>query len=255
MQKANNTNLSLTDYIKIRTPFVFMDETGSINDKNNRYFGLGMIKCMQPHFLDYKIRLLRQKTDMYDEIKWNTISKIKVDFLKELLDIADSTPGINFSAIIVNKDQTNVMSMFENNPYIAYSKLTEMMLKKSIRANEVLTVLADYITTPSDIHFEVDVKHHINEEFKRLAIAGIHRIDSKGTNILQLNDLYLGAIVYSYKLANKSVGGDKNKIEIMNYILKKLGIEKFSDELNLPKFKIDLFDGKKIGPSSIRLTP
>lgn len=49
--------LSLNQYKKIRTPFVFFDETGSINDQANRFFGLGMIKCMQPYFLDQKIRL------------------------------------------------------------------------------------------------------------------------------------------------------------------------------------------------------
>lgn len=43
-----NPNLTLSDYKKIRTPFAFFDETGSVNDKNNRYFGLGMIKLMQP---------------------------------------------------------------------------------------------------------------------------------------------------------------------------------------------------------------
>ena len=62
-------NLKLSDYKDIRTPFVFLDETGSINDKNNRYFGLAIIKCMQPHYLDSKIRLLRQKNNFYDEIK------------------------------------------------------------------------------------------------------------------------------------------------------------------------------------------
>ncbi len=62
--------LKLSDYKLIRTPFVFFDETGSINDKNNRYFGLGMLKCMQPHFLDSKIRMLRQKHRFYDGIKY-----------------------------------------------------------------------------------------------------------------------------------------------------------------------------------------
>jgi len=272
---TTRTSLSLEDYHKIRTPFVFMDETGSINDKKNRFFGLGMIKCMQPHFLDYQIRLLRQKEGVYDEIKWNTISKIKVEFLKALIDIADSTPGIKFSCVIINKDQTNVMNMFENDPYVAYERLTEIMLKNSIRSNEILTVLADYITTPSDIHFEVDVKHHINEQNGRLAVAGIHRIDSKGTNILQLNDLYLGAVVYSFKLKNKLVSGDRNKIEIMEYILKKLDITEFAGEKFNPKFRVEIYDKDKItnlrkvqpvvgkresknnkkGPLSLRLTP
>jgi hypothetical protein len=255
---TNNTTskpdpvFSLTDYRKIRTPFAFMDETGSINDKSNRFFGLGMIKCMQPHFLDYRIRMLRQQKGMFDEIKWNTISKNKMEFLKQLIDIADVTPGIKFSAIILTKDQPDAMQIFNNDPYVAYEKLTETLLTSGIRANEILTVLADYISTPADIHFEVDVKHHINEQFNRLAVAGIHRIDSKGTNLLQLNDLYLGAVVYSFKLANKLVTGDRNKLEIMNYLLGKLGLDTLAKEISIPKFKVDIFDklDNKKGPLS-----
>jgi len=62
-------NLNLNNYKKIRTPFVFFDETGSINDQANRFFGLGMIKCMQPYFLDSKIWSIRQKYHFFDEIK------------------------------------------------------------------------------------------------------------------------------------------------------------------------------------------
>jgi hypothetical protein len=249
-----NESLKLTDYKKIRTPFVFMDETGSVNDKSNRYFALGMIKCMQPHFLDYQIRLLKQKHNFFDEIKWNTISRKKVGFIKELIDIADATPGIKFSLVVVNKDVENFVDNFNNDPYIAYEKLTEVLIKRGIQKNEVLTVLADYISTPPEIHFEVEIKHNINEQFQRLAVAGVHRIDSKGTNLLQLNDLYLGAVVYEFKLKNKLVSGDANKIEVMKYLLKKLGINSFTEELENPKFKVDIYTNKK-GPSSLRLTP
>lgn len=255
MLKKENKNLLLSDYRKIRTPFVFMDETGSINDKSNRFFALGMIKCMQPHFLDYQIRLLRQRRRIFDELKWNTISKYKVDFIKDVIDITESTQGIKFSSMVVNKEEAHFDSLFQNNPYIAYQKLTEVLLKRKLKTNEILTVLADYITTPEDIHFEVDVKHCINEQFQRLAIAGIHRIDSKGTNLLQVNDIYLGAVIYDFKLKHKLVKGDKNKKTILNYIKKKLAIESFTHGVNLSRFRVDIYDNNKKGPLSNRLTP
>ena len=83
-------NFTLKDYKKIRTPFAFFDETGSINDKANRFFCLDMIKCMQPFFLDSKIRNLREKNRFYDEIKWNTLSKAK---LATILDITEDVIG------------------------------------------------------------------------------------------------------------------------------------------------------------------
>lgn len=247
MQNNKFQNLCLYDYKKLRTPFVFMDETGSINNKSNQFFALGMTKCMQPHFLDYQIRLLRQKRSVFYELKWNTISKYKVSFIKEIIDITKLTSGIKFSAMVVNKKNTDFEKLFKNDPYIAYQKFTEVLLKRGLKFNEILIVLADYITTPKEIHFEVDVKHSINKQFGRLAIAGVHRIDSKGTNLLQINDILLGAIIYDFKLKNKLVKGDLYKKEILNYIKETFEIDSFTGGLNTKNFRIDLYDKTKKG--------
>lgn len=130
-------NLTLKDYKKIRTPFAFFDETGNINDKANRFFCLGMIKCMQPFYLDSKIREIRQKYLFYDEIKWNKISKAKVQVLQEVLNALFETPGIYFSCIVINKDNFDFEKEFENNPYLAYEKFTEALLERSIEDNDI----------------------------------------------------------------------------------------------------------------------
>lgn len=231
-------NLGLSNYKQIRTPFVFFDETGSINDKINRFFGLGMIKCLQPFFLDFKVRKIRQKYRFFDEIKWNTLSKIKIDVIKEIIDCIFLTPGIYFSSIIINKDTIDFKKDFDNNPYLAYQHFTEYLLLEDINYNEVLIILADYVTVLNEIKFEVDLKHKINESLKRLAISGVHRIDSKGSNIIQIVDLFLGAVIYDFKLRNKLASGDKNKIIILKYLLKKINILTFVNEVRTKRFKV-----------------
>lgn len=248
-------SLTLKDYKKIRTPFAFFDETGSINDKANRFFCLGMIKCMQPFFLDSKIREVRERNSFYDEIKWNTLSKAKIDVIKEVVETVFETPSIYFSCIVINKDNVNFEKEFNNNPYEAYEEFTEILLKKAIGENEILTVLADFVTTPKNIKFEVDVKHDINENLEKLAIGGIHRVDSKGVNIIQIVDLLIGAVAYSYKRDLGLVKGDKNKIKILNTILRKLEIKSFVGGVSSKRFIVfEHKDGLKIstkkGPSS-----
>ena len=110
--------------------------------------------------------------------------------------------------------------------------------------------MADYIDTPKNIRFEVNLKHKINEKMKRLAIGGIHRIDSKGLNLIQIVDLFLGAVVYEYKMENKLVTGDKNKIKVMKLILKKLKRDSFLKGSNRKRFKIFKYEYNKKGPSS-----
>lgn len=217
---------------------MFFDETGSINDKVNRFFCLGMIKCLQPFYLDSKIRAIRQKNQFYDEIKWNTLSKLKLKVIKEIVETVFDTPGIYFSSIVINKDEIDFAKEFENNPYKAYQGFTEILLKQSIEDNEVLTVLADYVTTPKEIKFEVDVKHNINKTLDRLAIGGIHRVDSKGVNIIQIVDLLIGSVVYCYKRDLKLVSGDKNKVKILNLVLEKVQRENFIGGVSAKKFKV-----------------
>ncbi len=241
-------NLRLKNYKKIRTPFVFLDETGSINSKAERFFGIGMIKCMQPFFLDSSIRYIRQKYKLYDEIKWNTISKAKMAVLKEIIKTIFETPGIYFSSLIINKDDVNFEIEFNNNPYLAYQKFSEELLKNSISQTEILTVLADYIDTPKSVRYEVMVKHQVNQALDRLAIGGIHRVDSKGVNLIQITDLFLGAVVYNYKIDNKLVTGDKNKIKILQYIQSGLKIKSLGQSINVKGFKV--FEYNKKGPSS-----
>lgn len=247
-------SLTLKDYKDIRTPFVFFDETGSLNDKINRFFCLGMIKCMQPFYLDSIIREIRQKYQFYDEIKWNTLSKVKLNVIKEIIEAVFETPGIYFSCIVINKDNIKFEEDFGSNPYKAYQDFTEVLLKWSIEENEILTVLADYVTTPKNIKFEVDVKHNLNESLNRLAIGGIHRVDSKGVNIIQIVDLFIGAVVYCYKKDLKLVLGDKNKVKILNLILNKLQRKDFVGGVSTKRFKVFEYDhtleGNKKGPSS-----
>ncbi len=183
-------------------------------------------------------------------MKWNKVSKRKIGLIKKIIDAVFSTPGIKFSAIIINKDKIDFAKKFQNDPYKAYQDFSEILLKMGVGKNEILIVLADYITTPKEIHFEFDVKRNINFQFSRLAIAGIHRIDSDCTNMLQINDLFLGAAIYDYKVKHKIVSGDRNKKVILKYIKKKLGAESFVGGYRGRDYRvIEYLDNKK-GPSS-----
>ncbi len=249
--KVKKNGYSLTDYTLLRTPFCFFDETGNLNDKANRYFAMGMLKCSQPYFLDYEIQKLRQRDRFFDEIKFNKISKRNIGFALKILELVFKIPGLKFSFLIINKDDIDFQVEFKNNLWLAYEVFAEKLLIGNISPREIVTVLADYVTTPPDVKFEVNVKHSVNNHFKRLALAGICRVDSKGVNLIQILDLFLGTIAYSYKLENKMVSGDKNKIKFLKEFKKRLNLTSFAGGFRNSNFNVFEYRIKeKNGPSS-----
>ena len=115
---------------------------------------------------------------------------------------------------------------------------------------EIIILIADYVTTPKDIRFEVEVKKKFNQYKGRLALAGVCRFDSKSNDLLQLVDLLIGAVTYDVKFSKRLVDGSKYKLEIVDYLKKKLGTDSFlkgfknhnfnifvdkTDHLNIPQ--------------------
>jgi hypothetical protein len=219
-------NLSLSDYKKIWTKFCFLDESGTINDPKDPFFTVGFIKCSQPYYLQSKIIYERRKRNFYDEMKFNKLSKKNIDFAKFALDALFSTRSLNFNSYTLDKEGDYFNREFNGDPWRAYEDISIRVLKSALPSDEILILIADYITAPKDIKFEVNVKKRINNELKRLAIAGVCRFDSKSNDLLQLTDLIVGAINYDLKLATGVIlRGDKYKRRFLEYFKENLGIK------------------------------
>jgi hypothetical protein len=224
--KKQVKKLDLTDYKNIWTKFCFLDESGTINDFKNPFFTIGFIKTSQPYYLNSKIIYERQKRNFYDEMKFNKLSKNNIDFAKFVLDALFSTRSLQFHSYSLDKDGEYFKKEFNGDPWKAYEDISIRVLKSALPADEILIVIADYVTTPKDIKFEINVKRRINDELKRLAIAGVCRFDSKSNDLLQLSDLIIGAINYDLKLASGVIlNGDKYKKRFLEYFKENLGIK------------------------------
>jgi len=222
----NKKILTLADYKNIWTKFCFLDESGTINDPKDPFFTVGFIKCSQPYYLQSKIIYERRKRNFYDEMKFNKLSKNNIDFAKFTLDSFFSTHSLSFYSYSLDKEGDYFNREFGGNPWKAYEDISIRVLKSAVPLDEILIVNADYVSTPKDIRFEVNLKRRINEELKRLVIAGVCRFDSRTNDLLQLVDLMVGAINYDLKLStNVILRGDKYKRRFLEYFKENLGLK------------------------------
>jgi len=219
-------DLTLGDYKSIWTKFCFLDESGSLNNPKDPFFTVGFIKCSQPYYLQNKILYERQKRNFFDEMHFNKLSKNNIDFAKFAIDSLFATRSLWFHSYSLDKQGDYFNREFSNNnPWQAYEDISIRVLESAIPDNEILIVLADYITTPGNIRFEV-VKRKINEKLKRLAVAGVCRFNSKSNDLLQIADLMVGAINYDLKLStNIILRGDKYKRRFLEYFKEMIGLK------------------------------
>ena len=235
----NTGNLKLKDFEKIWTKFCFLDESGSLDPKSTPYFTVGLIKCSQPYYLYSKLLYERNKRNFHDEMKFNKLSRLNVEFAKFAIGLFLDTRSVWFYSYTVDKQGGYFQNQFCGNVWTAYEAISIRLSESALSHGEVLILLADHITTPKDVRYEINVKRKINERAKRLAMAGVVRFDSRGNDLLQVVDLFIGAINYDLKMATGIIGkGDKYKKELVSFIKTNLGVNDFTDGLRNKKFNI-----------------
>jgi len=231
--------LKLKEYDKIWTKFCFLDESGSLDPKAAPFFTVGLIKCSQPYYLYSKLLYERNKINFHDEMKFNKLSRRNIDFAKFAIDSFLDTKSVWFYSYTVDKQGNYFKREFDSNPWTAYEEISIRLAESALSPNEILMLLADHVTTPKDVHYEVGVKNTINKNAGRLAMAGVCRFDSRGNDLLQVVDLFIGAINYDLKMKTGIVGtGDRNKKELVKFIKENLGAKDFTDGFRSKKFNI-----------------
>lgn len=226
-KETKTGDLKLSNYDQIWTKFCFLDESGSLSNRTEPYFTVGLLKMSMPYYLQSKILYQRSKRNFYDELKFNKISKNNIDFAKFVVDSFFDTRSLNFYSYTTHKESKYFQNNFATDIWSAYEKITLKLLDASLSEKEILILIADHITTPKDTKFEVNIKKNFNASKKRLALSGVCRFDSKSNDLLQIVDLIIGSITYDIKYENKLVSGDKYKLDLATYIKKQLGINVF----------------------------
>jgi hypothetical protein len=237
-KEVKTEELKLKDYDQIWTKFCFLDESGSLNNKTEPYFTLGILKMSQPYYLQSKILYERIRNNFYDELKFNKLSNKNIFFAKTIIDSIFDTKSLNFYSYTTHKKSKYFIDNFSKNEWKAYEDITLKLMEVVLSNHEILILIADHIMTPEDIKYEVNIKKIFNSNNKRLAIAGVCRFDSKSNDLLQVTDLLIGAVTYDLKFKKGLVSGDKYKLELINYLKSKLGATSFIDGFRNHNFNI-----------------
>ena len=227
--------------------FCFFDETGLLNSPRDKYFGVGMIKIPKPEVLYEEIKLLRDKLQFYDEIKWNKIYHKNAPVLNQFIDLFFACEKATFSCYIFEKKDLDLKKHFKSDLYAAYQSFASMQVCANLNPTDSAILIMDDLSTPKEVHFERNIKRKINQnpKFSHNPALGVMRAYSKGVEIIQLADLLLGAVCYEFKLnAGLIPGPGVHKKNVLEHITKKAGVKSLAVDLKTNRFDVWTFKAK-----------
>lgn len=234
--------------------FGFLDESGLLHTpKTDRVFALGLLKIHHPSLLHRQIIKYKQKTKFFSEFKFSHLSTQNYPLYEGFIDIFLRVPDTYYHALIFDKEKIDIKRYHNNNQFKAYNAFVARLISDCLEAGEYITVIADDVTTPKDDNFEKEIKQKIRRRLRRNALFGIARAESHSFSELQVVDVLLGAIAYSFKIKYGLVRPNKGKpeLKLVKHIQKILNIPLLSERLDRRMrfgryFKIEEFAVSKV---------
>lgn len=169
----------------------------------------------------------RQRTGMHSEMKWTRVSRAKLQDYKDFVDIffqAMSKKWVNFHCVIIDTSEIDHKKYNDSDNEIGFYKFFYQLLLhrfgKTYGLNYDMDVFLDYRDTDYCIE---DMTRMLNGGLRKFAIntspfKRVTSIDSKKADIIQLNDLIIGAIGYHKNGMHARIDAAAHKLEFMEYI-------------------------------------
>jgi hypothetical protein len=218
------------------TATVFLDETGVVHSRpHDPYFGIGCLRLRSPGPLLLELHNLKQRVGLPGELHWADFDKATtqrrpelVTLAKDAIDLVFDSDEAFFACSIADRGRGDLTAAFRGHPHAthkAYERLAAQVLLQVLDDEEIVSVLADHVSTSPEVRFERDVARAVNDARGRLAVASVCRLDSRATVGLQLVDLLLGAATFD--LRRGRTNGETQKEELMAHLLERCGCPSF----------------------------
>ena len=235
------------------TYHIYCDETSL----NSRFLGFGgvIIPLKKIHFLEEDIVALRKKYGMNSELKWTKCNSQKSNFYTEFIELFFKYRFVRFHSVFFERSEIDHKTFSEGDREIGFYKFYYQLLLHTFsgycNSNESKIIIRpDKRTTKYKLE---DLRRILNNGFKKKTsqefspFKSIEPIDSKSSNIVQLNDVLLGGLAYQVNDLNVKEDANRGKVDISNRILDRAEIRdpKINSPRSISKFTIWHFDLKK----------
>ncbi len=229
---------------------IYCDESCHLPNDDSEVMVIGGISCPQEKVdeLNRKIRQIKVKHHVYKhaEIKWTKVSNSKLDMYKELVDLFFEYTFLSFRAVVAtNKNNLN-FDVYDNLTYDDwYYRIYYLVLNHMIDIDHQYNIYVDIKDTNSrnKVLKLQEVLNRSLYQFSNEVVKNIQEVRSDQIQLLQLTDLFIGALSY----CNRKLNTNSAKMQLIDYISEKAlhGLN-YSTRKSEEKFNIFLWSPRNV---------
>lgn len=238
---------------------IYCDESCHLQNDNEAAMVIGSIYCpaskkieifqrlselKQQHKLIPKFNRNTKENRAYYELKWNKVSKSKIEYFKDVINYFFDDDDLHFRALVV-PDKTKIdYQRFNHTHDTFYYKMYFGMLKAILNPEYAHNIYIDIKDTHSreKVHKLEQVLRNDKYDYSKEIIKKVQQVRSHEVELIQLTDLLIGAIAY----INRGKSDSKAKNELIQLIRhrSKYSLTK-STLLRESKFNIFIWESQK----------
>ena len=152
----------------------------------------------------------------YYELKWNKVSKSKIEYYKDVINYFFDDDDLQFRVLVVSNKSAIDYEKFNHTHDTFYYKMYFGMLKAILNPENSHHIYIDIKDTRSKekVHKLEQVLRNDKYDYSKEIIKKVQQVRSHEVEILQLADLLVGATAY----VNRGLSDSKAKNELINLI-------------------------------------
>lgn len=185
---------------------------------------LGFISCQKAYVkpISQHLKNLKQKYGLSSsyELKWTKVSSSKMNYYKELIDYFFENDKLSARIIVANKSSLDYQR-YKLSHDDWYYRMYYLLLGKTFLETNKYYIYLDIkdSNSSSKVSRLNEILSKSYYDFAGTMIMNLQQIRSHESEILQLNDLMIGALAYK----NNRISSSTAKLEVVNYLEEKSG--------------------------------
>ena len=203
---------------------IYCDESCHLEHDGQPIMVIGGIWCPTSGVksISRQIREIKKNHNARGELKWSKASQSRIEFYSALVEYFFKNPLLNFRCLVVDdKSKLNHEYFNQGSHDSFYYKMYFYMLRNILKVTNQYNIYLDIKDTRSALKLAQLREILCNNvyDFTRDMISNLQNIRSHESELLQLADLFIGAISYF----NRPLRGSVAKLQIIKQIEKHAG--------------------------------